>query len=191
MGTHAAEHLFQTYHITTFLSNEKAELFHYNMAKLLFLCKWARLDIQAVVVFLSTHVKCHDEDDYKKLVQGMKYLCDTVHLPLKLEANDLHRLHWWIDGAFGNHSNVHSHMGGTFSLGHEVIYGTSTCQKFNTCSLTEAELVAIDDCMGQVLWLQYFLEGQGYHVEDAMIYQDRESAILLENNGCGSSGKHT
>ena len=35
------------------------------------------------------------------------------------------------------------------------------------------------------------LELQGYHVEKNIIYQDNKSAILLEENGKKTSGKHT
>ena len=35
------------------------------------------------------------------------------------------------------------------------------------------------------------MEAQGYHVKDTIVYQDNQSAILLEKNGCASSGKRT
>jgi hypothetical protein len=45
--------------------------------------------------------------------------------------------------------------------------------------------------MPQVLWTRYFLEAQGYGVEDAKIYQYNQSTILLAKNGRASSGKMT
>jgi hypothetical protein len=42
---------------------------------------------------------------------------------------------------------------------------TSTCQKLNTKISTEAELVAADNIMPQVLWTKNVLESQGYKVE--------------------------
>ena len=53
------------------------------------------------------------------------------------------------------------------------------------------KLVAVDDCMSQVLWTRCFLEGQGYNINDCIIYQDNKSAILLEQNGRASSSKRT
>ena len=64
-------------------------------------------------------------------------------------------------------------------------------QKLNTRSSTESELVAVDDCMPAVCWTRYFLEAQGYGVQENIIYQDNQSAILLETNGMVSSGKRT
>ena len=35
------------------------------------------------------------------------------------------------------------------------------------------------------------MEAQGYHVKDTIVYQDNQSAILLERNGTSSSGRRT
>ena len=45
--------------------------------------------------------------------------------------------------------------------------------------------------MSLILWTRYFLEAQGYGVDDAIIYQDNKSAILLEQNGRASSTRRT
>ena len=55
----------------------------------------------------------------------------------------------------------------------------------------EAELVGVDDCMPQILWTRYFLEAQGYQIQDSVVYQDNQSAMLLANNGQASSSKWT
>jgi len=41
-----------------------------------------------------------------------------------------------------------------------AIYSSSFKQKLNTKISTEAELVAIDETMGQVLWMHHFLAVQ-------------------------------
>jgi hypothetical protein len=45
--------------------------------------------------------------------------------------------------------------------------------------------------MPTILWARYFLKAQGYNVTDNIIYQDTQSAILLERNGKASSSKRT
>ena len=112
-------------------------------------------------------------------------------MPLTLEADDLQLVHWWINGAFATHRDMCSHTGGAMSLGKGVIYSTSTQQKLNTRSSTEAELVAVDDCMSQILWTRYFLAAQGYNINDCIVYQGNKNAILLEQNGRASSSKRT
>ena len=69
-------------------------MFHHNVAKLLFLCKRARPDIQTAVTFLTTCVMAPDEDDYKKLARVMKYLRGTRTMPLTLEADNLRLVKW-------------------------------------------------------------------------------------------------
>ena len=64
-------------------------------------------------------------------------------------------------------------------------------QKLKRKSLTESELVAVDDMLPLVLWTQYFLEEQGYNMEKNVVFQDNKSAILLEKNGRASSSKRT
>ena len=95
--------------------------------------------------------------------------CSTA---LTLEANNLQVIKWWIDGeAFATHPDMRSHTGGMVSLGKGAIYGASTQQKLNTRSSTEAEHVGVDDCMPQILWTHYFLEPQGYQIQDSVVYQ--------------------
>jgi len=56
----------------------------------------------------------------------------------------------------------------------------------------EAELVAIDDAMGQILWTRNFLIGQGINITPATnIYQDNKSTLFLAENGKGSSSRCT
>ena len=79
------------------------------------------------------------------------------------------------------------------TLGSGEIYNRSTKQKINTKSSTEAELIAVDDVVGQVLWTKYFLEAQGYGIGSNLIFQDNKSAILLARNGrnsCTGNSRH-
>ena len=98
---------------------------------------------------------------------------------------------WWVDAAYAIHSDMRSHIGGTMSMGKAVIYGTSTRQKLSTKSLTEAKIIALSDVLQQVVWTRYFLEAQGYIMSDSIVYQDNQSAILLEKHGKASISKRT
>jgi len=77
------------------------------------------------------------------------------------------------------------------TLGKGTTYSTTNKQKLNTKSSTEAELVTIDDSMGQVLWTRHFLMAQGEPVPTTSIYQDYKSTILLSENGKPSSSQRT
>jgi hypothetical protein len=190
--TPAGTHLFEVNSTDpSYLDEKMSVFFHHNVAKLLFLCKRARPDIQTAVSFLCTRVKKPDTDDYKKLGRVMRYLRGTISMPLTLEAESIQVAKWWVDGSFAVHADMRSHTGGTMTLGKGSIYSTSTRQKLNTKSSTEAELVGVDDVMPQILWTRYFLQEQGYGACESIIYQDNKSAILLEENGRASSSKRT
>ena len=130
-------------------------------------------------------------DDYKKLARVMKYLRGTTTMPLTLQADNMHVMKWWVDASFAVHPDMKSHTGGTLTFGRGTVYGTSTRQKINSTSSTEAETIAIHEVLPQILWTRYFLEAQGYGVDESIIYQDNQSAILLAKNGRGSSSKRT
>ena len=59
------------------------------------------------------------------------------------------------------------------------------------CSLSgkQAELIEAYDAMPQMLWTRYFLEVQGYGIDENILYQDNISAMSLEKNGKKSSTK--
>jgi hypothetical protein len=44
--------------------------------------------------------------------------------------------------------------------------------------------------MPAILWTCYFMEAQGFGVQENVVYQDNKSAILMEKNGKDSSSKH-
>jgi hypothetical protein len=188
----ASNHLFRTNNKDPILlSAEKGEMFHHNVAKLLFLCKRARPDIQLAVAFLTTRVKCPDIDDYKKLARVMRYLRGTARMPLTLEADGMQVVKWWVDAAFAVHDDMKGHTGGVMSLGKGAIYGASKKQKIVSRSSTEAELIGVYDVMPQIMWTRHFLKAQGYGTVDSVLHQDNKSAILLEENGRASSSKRT
>jgi hypothetical protein len=172
-ATPAANHLFDVRsNGATLLDAEAADLFHHIVARLLFLCKRARTDVQTAVAFLCTRVKSPDTDDYKKLTRVIKYLRSTSDLGLTLEADETQIIKWWVDASYAVHPNMRSHIGGTMSMGKGTIYGTSTRQRLNTKSSTEAELVGVNKVLPQILWTPYFLQEQGYTATESIVYQD-------------------
>ena len=168
-----------------------ATAFHNLVAKTLYTTKRARPDTSTAIAFLTTRVREPDTEDWAKLTHLMKYLRGTKELPLILSANKSGIMKWYVDGSFGVHPNMRGHTGGGLSMGRGFPFVTSTKQKLNTRSSTESEIVAVDDCMPAICWTRYFLESQGYGVFENIVYQDNQSAILLEKNGKASSSKRT
>ena len=187
--TPAAIHLFNVNDGAEKLTEDKAQLFHHIVAKLLYLCRRTRQDIQTAVAFLCTRVKSPDKDDYKKLARVIQYLRATKDITLSIEPNNSPK--WWVDSSYAVHPDMKSHTGIFMTIGKGGAYTASCKQKINTKSSTEAELVAIDDAMAQILWTRHFLAAQGVPVPVTTIYQDNKSTILLSENGKGSSSRRT
>jgi hypothetical protein len=145
--TAAASHLLEVNEECPKLDEARAEYFHRTVAKMLFLSKRARPDLETAVSFLCTRVISPDEDDYKKLARVIRYLRGTRTMVRTLQSDGLNIVKWWADASFAVHRDFKSHTGGAMSLGRGVVYSTSSRQKINTRSSTEAELVAANDVM--------------------------------------------
>jgi hypothetical protein len=117
----------------------------------------------------------------------------TKEIVITLESDGIGVIQWWIDASYAVHPDMKSHTGITMLLRKGSPFSSSIIsQKLNTKSSTEAKLVGVDDGMPLVIvWTRHFMIEQGYNVKDNVVYQDNQSAILLEWNGHASSGRRT
>ena len=152
------------------LSIEETETFHTFAMKGMFLVKRARPDLEPGIGFLSTRVRNPTEQDKNKLEKILGHLQFTKNDILTLEADKSATLYWYIDAAFAVHPDMKSHTGSTFTLGKGAISSSSTKQKVNSRSTTEAELIGVDDKIAKVIWTKKFIEEQGFEVKLNIIY---------------------
>jgi hypothetical protein len=189
----AARHLMTVNENAKKLNAEQKDIFHSITAKLLYLEKRARPDIEPVVAFLCTRVRDADEDDWKKLKRVLVYLKQSINDKRIIGCDGLENIFTWIDAAFAVHPNMRSHTGGAMSLGWGVLHTKSSKQKLTTKSSTEAEVVGLSEYVPYNIWLINFLGEQGYKIKENIIYQDNESAIKMEKNGrnsCTGNSRH-
>ena len=135
-------------------------LVHSSTARLLFLGKRARPDVQTPVAFLCTRVKVSDEGDYKKLERVMGYLYGKLYIPLILGTDNIVNIYWWKDGAHVVHQYMKVHTGIVMSFGHGAALSVSLKQRINTMSFIETETVEISDGIPKNMWLLYFTRSQ-------------------------------
>ena len=88
----------------------------------------------------------------------LKYLKDTSYMKLTLSIDDMAKIMWWVDASDWTHDNLNGHIGVMMSLGGGAVISSSRKQKINTKSLTESELVALDNTLTTILWTLYFIE---------------------------------
>jgi hypothetical protein len=136
--TPAASNLFTVREKVNKLDDARADTYHRLTAKLLYLCKRARPDLQPTVAFLTTRVVQPDDDDWNKLTRAMRYLRGSKDLYLTLEADEGIDIKWWIDASFAVHPDMRSHTGGTLSLGKGSVYSMSRKQRTSSPNLCKA-----------------------------------------------------
>jgi len=167
--------------------------FHSIVAKLLYVCKRGRPDIQLAIMFLCTRVSRSTKEDWGKLRRVLQYINGTIDEVLTIGADTMGVLQTWVDASYGVHADMRSHTGGLMSFGLGAVCCKSSKQKLNTKSSTEAELVGASDYLPHTIWTRMFLLEQGYAIEENIFAQDNQSAMKLEKNGrtsCGQKSRH-
>jgi hypothetical protein len=188
-STPAGAELFSVDETSPTLCALKHQEFHLLTAKSLYLAKRARPDLLTVVSFLTTRVQAPTVQDWSKLERVIRYVRGTKVLGIRLEAGKMLTMIVYVDASFAVHPNMRSHSGIVVTLCRGPFYAKSSKQKLMTKSSTEAELVAISDAMGQVIWTKNFLEAQGYNLPPIKLLEDNMSTIALVKNGKSNSSR--
>ena len=87
------------------------------VAKIIFLRKCTRPDIQPIIEFLTLRVRNLDEEDWKKLQRVLSYLNAIINsVKLNLNKNNLNVIHWWVDAPYGTHPDLKGKTGVTIYI---------------------------------------------------------------------------
>jgi len=95
----------------------------------------------------------------------------------------------YADASYGVHPDAKGHTGVVISLGKGPVFVKSSKQKLVAKSSTEAELIALADCVTQAVWTRDFLIEQGYEMGPVEIFQDNKSTITLAERGHSTSDR--
>ena len=77
---------------------------------------------------------------------------------------------WWVDASYAIHDDCKGHTGVVATMGKGAVESFSRKKNIQGKSYTEDELIGADDSVPQEIWIKYFLESQGYTVEDGIMY---------------------
>ena len=114
-----------------------------------------------VMSFLSTRVTKPTVQDLAKLTRMLVFLQMTKHKMLTIKWKGKRKMEWCIDASFAVHGDFWSHTGGIVQIRKGATMSLCMKQKMNARSLTEAELIAVDDAMSHIIWSLLFMEHQG------------------------------
>ena len=163
------------------LEDKDARFFHTVVAKLLYLAKRVRSDTLGATVFLTGRVQCPTVEDQDKLARVVKYINGSKSLSLTLEMH-FDNIAAYVDASYAVHHDLKSHTGVVLTLGKGAVYVGSSKQKIVAKSSTEAELIALSDAHGEILWTRSFLNEvlmNNRTGKPAIIYEDNMSTIAI------------
>jgi len=83
------------------LDERRKQIFHHVVQKMLHICKRTRIDLQLVIGFLCTRVRCPTEQDWGKLRRMLQYVSGTLKIAriISIENfDDMLSLSMWLMG---------------------------------------------------------------------------------------------
>ena len=89
--------------------------------------------------------------------------------------------------------DMRGHTGGVISFGTGIIHAKSSKQKMNSRSPNETEVTGNSEYLPYNIWVEYFIEAQGYPIKSNIVWQDNEGAEKMAKNGtmsCSSKSRH-
>jgi hypothetical protein len=159
------------------------EHFRSTLMRLLYVSTKTRFDLMfAVSVLCSRQQTCSvsDETALAQLVSYTKRTMDFCHV---IAPSDM-TLSASADASYSCHEDGYGHSGIVCRLGGSTIFARSSKQRLIAKSSTEAELLALNTAVDEVLYLRNLLEEYGYPPKrPTRIWQDNKSAIIMAERG--------
>ena len=139
-----------------------------------------RSDIMYSVSYLAIRITSANENDIEIGRHIVRYIKGTIGLTFSSQAELI--LYGYADASYLTHNDAKSHSGICYSIGKNTacFYSKSNKQKLITRSSAEAELIALDLCVVDIIWFRNMLEFvRAKQLQPTIIYEDNQSAMLL------------
>ncbi len=111
----------------------------------------------------------------------LEYINGTRYMKLILSVDEMKfTIHWYIDGLHQVHEDCRGQIRCLMMIGKGAAISLSNVVICNSQSSTEIELILMHDKLPDIIWTRYFVECQGYNINEYMIFQDNMSLLSLE-----------
>jgi hypothetical protein len=100
-------------------------------------------------------------------------------------------VHWYVDGSHQIHEHCRGWTGSLITFGIGATASSSNKMKCNMMSSIETDLISFANKLTDIVWMWYFIECQGYNIDEYIVFQDNMSMLLLKKNGGILSSKQT
>jgi hypothetical protein len=137
------------------LGEEEAKKYLSVVMSLMYIARLTRPDILLPVTYLATKSHSPVNSDWNKLVRVLRYLKGTPTDGITVNCTEL-QLHCHCDASYGLHPDGRSHTGFVVFMGRNgsYVHAKSNKQKTGSTSSTDAEVIALVDCMKVMVWLK-------------------------------------
>lgn len=159
---------------------------------LTYLASTTRPDISYAVSFLGQFNNCYSSEHWKVAKRVVRYLKGTIDMGLAFSP-DSKPMNGFVDADWGNATeDRRSFSGYVFLLGGGPVSWESRKQRTVALSTTEAEYMALSECVKEAIYLRRFVNELGFiNLSNMTIFCDNQSALkLAENPVYHSRSKH-
>ena len=184
------------------IDKERQTKFRSAVGKLLHMMRWSRPEIWNAVRECSRRMSRASEDHMKAVLRVMKYCSDTKERGWELKPNRkwdgkdqsfLFKIRGKSDSNYATCKETRKSITGYLVwLEESLIAVKSGMQKIVALSVTEAEIIALVQCVQEMMYMKKVLESILLKVELPMIVEvDNKGAVDLVNGWSSSGGtKH-
>ena len=118
------------------LNKKSADLFHSVIAKILWITKRGRTDLETAESFLCTRVANPIEDDWQKLERLLRFINRTREDKRIIGIHDIRTMNTFTDASYAIHPYMRGYTGDAISFGVSIVHGKISKQKINVKSST-------------------------------------------------------
>ena len=112
MASPARKSIFKVKNDSPELDKLRSDIFHSVVAKLLFIMKQGRPDLETPVLLLMKRVSKSNEEDWNTLKRCLGFRKRTIKYKRMIGAYSLKNIYVWIDALHAVHENKRGHTGG-------------------------------------------------------------------------------
>jgi hypothetical protein len=170
--------------LATRLDEVNSKKFLSIVMSLMYVARLTRPDILLPVSYLATRAHIATKQDWQKLLRVLRYLKDFSNDGITIKCEEL-QLYAHCDASYSVHQDGRSHTGYAIYMGSSLSYilAKSCKQKVGSTSSTDAEIIALVDCLKVATWLKNILvDFDICPVGRVTVAQDNKSGMMMIND---------
>lgn len=149
----------------------------------MYLMVCTRPDLAYSVSVLSRTLDCPSNQDIVRLKRVFRYIAGSASLGIQYTADESHELNCYSDADFGGCNKTgRSTSGVVVTYAGGAVSWLSQRQQITATSTTEAELVAANEAVKEIIWLSRLFGDMGCPQQVPTLQIDNQATIRLCHN---------